>query len=117
MRIVPFDEQVRAMWKTFPLRVPAKSPSPCHRQPMLLVQSMEGGFVSQNCTACGKPETLPEAEFLALDLWVACPECRRRMTPGRLPHANYGYICGSCDVAVKLAELLPRWTDIQPRRK
>jgi hypothetical protein len=29
-----------------------------------------------------------------------------------LAHSNYGYVCKACDLAVRLADLLPRFEDL-----
>ena len=113
MEVFPLDPKVRDIWKIFPLRIPGLSMSDCCGEPTLLVQSMDGGFVTRNCSRCGESTTLPETVFKdELDLWVACPECGERMKPDVLPDKNYGYVCVSCDVGVKLADLLPRWKDM-----
>lgn len=112
MRELPVDASFREIWKKYPLRISGMNRSSCHRLPTVLVQSMEGGFVTRNCPSCGGPELLSEADFLSLGLWVACPGCRQPMTPGRVPHSNYGYVCEPCANYIKLAALLPRWTDL-----
>lgn len=112
MREYPVDPQVREIWKKYPLRLSGGSTSLCCSLPTVLVQSMDGGFVTRNCPKCGQRELLPEADFRALDLWVACPGCKQPMVPGRLPYSNYGYLCEGCNLGVKLADLLPRWTDL-----
>jgi endogenous inhibitor of DNA gyrase (YacG/DUF329 family) len=53
-------------------------------------------FVTRNCPDCGGYESLSEADFHLLGLWVACPDCRQPMTAGRVPTANYGFICERC---------------------
>jgi endogenous inhibitor of DNA gyrase (YacG/DUF329 family) len=74
---------------------------------------MKGGFVTRNCPLCGNYETLPGKVFkYELDLWVACPECRRRMEPTVLPDQNYGFVCEDCDVAIELYSLLPRFDEL-----
>jgi len=55
---------------------------------------------------------LSSSEFDRLDLWVACPQCRGRMEKTRLEYSNYGFQCGSCQLDIRLAALLPRWSDI-----
>jgi uncharacterized protein (DUF983 family) len=112
MREYPVDTKFRKVWKKYPLRLSGLSLSRCHRLPTILVQSMEGGFVTRNCPQCGKSTLLPKADFLKLGLWVACPECRQRMVAGLLPSKNYGYTCAACNLGVKLADLLPSWTDL-----
>ena len=78
---------------------------------MFLVQSMDGGFVTRNCKECGRFETLSEQHFKQLNIWVACPDCGRRMVAAVLPDRNYGYICQHCDLGIPLYKLLPRYTD------
>ncbi len=112
MRQYQVDPRVREMWKIYPVRIEGRSTSTCHGQPTLLVQSMEGGFVTRNCPVCGRSQTVPEEVFLKdLDLWVACPECKQRMLR-RVILKNYALVCERCDVFVKLAELLPHWSDL-----
>jgi hypothetical protein len=112
MKEYPVDPKVREMWKTFPLRLSGLATSPCCGSPTVLVQSMDGGFVTRNCARCGAKDSFPEADFMRLGLWVACPVCKQPMTATRLHQSNYGYLCKPCDLGIKLAELLPRWTDI-----
>jgi hypothetical protein len=113
MREHLINPTVREIWKSFPLRILGQSTSSCCSVPTLLVQSMDGGFVTRNCSACGEKSTLPEhVSMNRLDIWVACLECKRRMEPARLPFSNYGYLCQGCDLGIKLADLLPRWADI-----
>jgi hypothetical protein len=109
----PIDEAVSKIWKSYPIRISRHSISPCCEEPTILVQSMPGGFVSRNCSMCGSRTTLPEAIFLEkLDLYVACPKCRRRMAAEVLINKNYGYTCRGCNIYIDLASLLPRWTDL-----
>jgi len=112
MTELPIDEVTREVWKKYPLRISGMKKSSCHGRLTVLVQSMEGGFVTRNCPECGRAESLPEADFLNLGLWVACPLCKRAMEPGRVPRSNYGYECQACDCYIKLAALLPRFSDL-----
>jgi endogenous inhibitor of DNA gyrase (YacG/DUF329 family) len=112
VRIYPIDPNVLKFWKSYPVRFPGGSVSACCNEPTVLVQSMSGGFVTRNCPKCGTKDTLPEDVFLRkLDIWVACPSCRRRMEP-TIIDKNYGFICRSCELGIYLAALLPRWQDI-----
>jgi endogenous inhibitor of DNA gyrase (YacG/DUF329 family) len=112
MREYQVDPNVRQIWKIYPIRIQGQSLSSCHGQPTLLVQSMEGGFVTRNCPTCAKSQTLPEASFLKeFDIWVVCPECKQRMNPD-VVYKNYPFLCPRCDLYIKLAELLPRWDDL-----
>jgi hypothetical protein len=107
-------------WKNYPVRIRGPRPSECHGSPTLLVQSMTGGFVSANCSACGKKQTLGKADFFNLFLWVSCPRCRARMEPEMLSRVNgacqlagnYGYKCDKCQIYILFADLLPRWQDL-----
>jgi predicted Zn finger-like uncharacterized protein len=113
MTELPLDDSVTEVWKSFPLRITDGSKSECCGFPVVLVQSMDGGFVTRNCPSCSARYSLSDDSFRALAIWVACPRCRLPMEAGRLPYSNYGYLCQSCQVSIRLASLLPRWTDIQ----
>ena len=112
MKEVPIDDSIREIWKKYPLRISGLKDSRCHGKPTVLVQSMDGGFVTRNCPECGGYESLSEPDFHLLGLWVACPDCRKPMVAQRVPTSNYGYICEPCQNYIKLASLLPRWTDL-----
>lgn len=112
VRYYPMDDDVRQMWKKYPVRLSGMSESRCCGKPTVLVQSMEGGFVTRNCPECGRADTLSEHTFRKLGFWVACPKCRGPMTATRLEYSNYGYVCEHCDIAIKLADLLPKWSDL-----
>jgi hypothetical protein len=112
-------------WKSYPAHVVGPSLSRCHQQPTVLVQSKKSGFVSANCSRCGKPDTLSPRCFERLPLWVSCPSCKRRMEPCvackvRAPavgapckvDTNYKYACFRCRLFVLLADLLPDWDDL-----
>jgi endogenous inhibitor of DNA gyrase (YacG/DUF329 family) len=112
MREYLIDPGVKEIWKIYPVRIEGQSTSSCHGLPTVLVQSMEGGFVTRNCPACGKSQTLPESVYLnELKLWVACPECKQRMKQSMM-FKNYAFVCEPCEIFIKLAELLPRWSDL-----
>ncbi len=112
MRIHPVDPNVRSFWKIYPVRIPGGTQCPQCDQETVLVQSMGGGFVTRNCPRCNNFTTLPEDIFRQLAIWVACPECKSRMTPDILPDNNYGYTCRQCDIGIPLFALLPRWEDL-----
>ena len=87
MKEVPLDEAIREIWRKYPVRISGLKESRCHGKPTVLVQSMEGGFVTRNCPECGAYETLPETDFRQLGIWVACPDCRKPVTVGRVPNS------------------------------
>ena len=72
----------------------------------------EGGFVARNCPICKTSTTLPFETFEGLDLWIACPQCRKKMMPAMLPEGNYGYVCQECEIGIRLSELVPMWDDV-----
>ena len=112
MRIQPVDPDIQKFWKIFPVRF--LGGSKCHDcgEETVLVQSMKGGYVTRNCPCCNKPEKLLERTFRELELWVACPQCKKRMEPQILQDKNYGYVCDECDIGVPLFALLPRYVDL-----
>ena len=112
MKELPVDDAIRGIWKKYPVRISGLKDSRCHGKPTVLVQSLDGGFVTRNCPECGGFESLPEIDFYRLGLWVACPDCQQPMIPQRVPNSNYGYVCEKCQSYLKLAALLPRWTDL-----
>jgi len=112
MREYPIDQRVRETWKLFPLRLSDGTRSDCCQLRVVLVQSMDGGFVTRNCPRCNRSQYLTDAAFRSLHLWVACPDCKQPMEPGTMPYSNYGYTCERCDIGVRLADLLPCYTDL-----
>ena len=98
-------------WKSYPVRLSTGALSRCCRRPMLLVAAMTGGFVTENCSACGTAGRVSEDEFLRLVLWVACPECRQPMVK-EIVRKNYAFSCEPCGIFIKLSSLLPRWQDL-----
>jgi type I restriction enzyme R subunit len=93
------------------IRIPAGDDLLCHGLPRLLVQSSTGGFVMANCSVCGSSCNLGKADFFKLDLWISCPTCRTRATPGMV-RSNYGYTCPQCGWQCFLASLLPHYTEL-----
>ena len=81
--------------------------SPCHRKPRILVKSRPGGFITQNCPVCGKPDYLPMRDTPKL----RCGKCRTTMHCHRNSRKNYAYICGRCGNELELHTILPEWRD------
>ena len=104
-------------WKDTPIRFKGPSPSSCCHWPTVLVQSMSGGFVRQNCTKCGYGTRLVrEYDFLyRLDCVVVCPYCRHAMYREVLWDKNYGFVCHDCRIGLWLAAIVPDWSDVVPR--
>ena len=112
MKIIPQNPKIQDIWGAYPIRIPGGSICVNCQQETVLVQSMNGGFVTRNCPKCNRKETLPESVFKELKVWVACPKCKKRMEPEHLPDSNYGYICTLCDIGIPLYHLVPRWEDL-----
>jgi hypothetical protein len=120
MSLHKFTPAELAGWKTYPVRVGGPRLSKCHQAPTLLVESMEGGFVTANCSKCGGKDVLRLEEFQGLGLWVGCPLCRASMNSQLLSKisgsavgaGNYGYTCFGCRICIYLSDLLPRWEDV-----
>lgn len=113
MRHYEYDKDTCDGWKSYPVRVALHNRvSGCCSQPLVLVQSMGGGFVTANCYECGRKDTLSESEFKGLRLMVSCPECKRVMAHGYIDK-NYSYHCEGCQLYIRLADLLPYWQDLK----
>ena len=112
-----FKEDNLENWKSYPIRLEVPELSDCCHQPRLLVQSMEGGFVTANCSECGRKKTLSRHEFQELPVWVSCPKCRKKMLAQVVPGSsgkklNYGFACNDCELYIWLSDLLPHWSDV-----
>jgi hypothetical protein len=115
----PYDARQREGWKSYPVRLLGGGVASCHGVPRILVQSLEGGFVSANCPVCAGHTTLPLGEFIEAteSVWVGCPVCKKMMKAGYVPdgtgaNRNYGFACAGCSVFVWLSDLLPRYQDL-----
>ncbi len=106
------SESTRQSWKSSPIRIPAGEECFFCDEPMVLVQSMRGGFVTKNCAKCGNSRKLADSEFRALNICIACPQCKSRMEATRAFSGNYAFRCDRCDRGIKLADLLPSFRDI-----
>jgi len=98
------DPETHKAWRKYPLRLPGPKCARCD-EPTFLFQKSAGGFVKGKCPECGEEQNL--SDFMGLRLWVACPQCQKRMEPAVLPDLNYGYKCEGCKLFVWLADLLP----------
>src|SRR5262245_11524619 len=128
MLVYEFPSEMMEGWKSYPVRILGPRPSKCRNEfcavePTVIVQSMNRGFVSANCSVCGAKDTLSEHEFMQLSVWVSCPLCQRQMKPRLLSAiirdrklaGNYGYACFACHRFILLAHLLPSWEDLVAR--
>ncbi|HBO43747.1 MAG TPA: hypothetical protein DD670_07415 [Planctomycetaceae bacterium] len=101
----------------FQLRISTGMKSRCHGETMIVVQISRGGFITQICPKCldyDTKETLSYADFVDLNLYIACARCSHRAEPGKVKYSNYGYRCPHCGWTVELALLLPEYSDIRP---
>lgn len=100
------------------LRIPTGRISSCCKVPMVLAQSRDGGFVTQNCPACNgffKTKTLKYQQFLDLNIYVDCPRCRVQ-APAGMVGRNYGFRCKDCKWTCELVSLVPHYSDLAPSR-
>ena len=111
MSLWKLDTDTRVAWDSYLVRVVGPHESECHGKPTLLVRSMPGGFVTANCSECGERRRLNDHEFRDLGLWVACPQCKKRMHPVVIDN-NYAYSCHDCEWEVRLSDLLPPWSSL-----
>jgi len=75
---------------------------------------MDGGFVRQNCTKCGRPHLLSKHEFFdRLRCAVDCPHCGDRMLKVYVGN-NYGFQCPTCHGTLLLADIVPWYYDLAP---
>jgi len=79
--------------------------SPCCHAVNVLVLSRPGGFVTQNCNGCGKPQPLNLPELPEL----RCKECKVVVAKFVNVLKNYAYKCASCQKEWQLANLVPAW--------
>lgn len=114
-----FDASMLTGWKSYPVRLCGPTRSKCHDKPTILTQVARGGFVTANCSECGKDDILTHSEFDSMALWVGCPKCKRAMEremvvhiPGKRRAANYGLVCRGCRIYFLLADILPDWEDV-----
>ena len=107
-----YDKTTCDGWKSYPIRiiVPDRV-CKCHGTRLVLVQSMEGGFVTANCFECNKKELIGENELKKLPIVCCCPKCNKVMT-GELVEKNFCYTCKNCNLYIRLADLLPHWSDL-----
>ena len=74
------------------LRITTGETSSCCNAPMIVVQSMKGGFISKNCLKCNIASSLRMPEFLSLQVCVVCGDCGKQAEPTKI-WRNYGYRC------------------------
>lgn len=112
MRIYPLNQTGRNIWRASPIRIPGGKDCYNCDIPTVIVQSMDGGYVTRNCPRCHSSSSVPEKVFRSLPILVACPECGVHMQPRTLPDHNYGYVCDRCDVQIPLFELVPHYSEL-----
>ncbi len=72
----------------------------------ILVRSRKGGFVTQNCVRCEKPQSVHVADLP--DLY--CGECDEKLE--KFQRQNYFYYCEKCAREWELAALIPHWDEL-----
>lgn len=86
-----------------------ESASSCHGATRIIVQSREGGFVSQNCIVCGDPKYVAARDVPDM----RCGRCKTALEHV-LVAKNYGYRCPSCGNRWELWRLVPFWHELFP---
>lgn len=90
--------------------------SKCHHAEQRYVLSMDGGFITANCTVCNKPQSVSHDEFLRFARWLSptCPCCSNRLSPaiGSDGSKNYGFECAPCGHFTWFSDLLPRYEQL-----
>ena len=84
------------------------SKSWCCREQSIIVQSRDGGFVTQNCEGCGGPRNLPLKDIPSL----RCEACGTKLNIGINHQKNYAYSCPDCGHQWELASLVFRWDEL-----
>jgi hypothetical protein len=85
----------------------SKKLSTCCGYKALLVQSREGGLVSQNCLQCGTPGTVSFENLPDL----ICDCCGSTLSK-EIQQKNYIYACRKCKRNWRLADNLPHWSEL-----
>lgn len=106
-----YDPETSDGWKSYSVRIVVSGKSRCYGQQRILVRSMEGGYVTADCSRCGKKNLLSLTEFQDIGLWVGCPQCQKAMD-AELVYKNYGFACGKCQIYIWLSDLLQHYSDI-----
>ena len=75
--------------------------------PRMIVKSRDGGFVSQDCTKCGKSGYLPFNDLPVLH----CSLCKSRLKTYISVYKNYCYKCEECKTDFELAAIVPLWSE------
>ena len=86
----------------------SKHPSSCCSCNSMIVKSRDGGFVSQNCLKCGKPNYINQNSLPELK----CEFCDSILKIELIDGKNYFYVCEKCNKNWKLSEEVPDWKDI-----
>lgn len=82
-------------------------PSRCCNAQRTIVVSRRGGFVTQNCSTCGKPDPVS-----LLDLpRQCCQRCESELEVGTT-YGNYCYRCPDCGRSWEVAQLVPHWSEL-----
>jgi hypothetical protein len=85
----------------------SKKPSKCCGYKALLMQSREGGLVSQNCLQCGKPGTVSLDDLPDLEC-----DCCESILAKEIRQKNYFYACRKCNRVWQLSDNLPHWSEL-----
>lgn len=86
----------------------SETTSRCCQARELLVRSRDGGFVSRNCLKCGVPGYVKKENIPTID----CECCGVQLKVEELDGRNYFYKCFKCGRTWKLADCLPKWSEL-----
>lgn len=105
------NNELEKNWKNYPVLITSGNLSNCCKADLILVQSMEGGFVTQNCIECGEKYSLSEYELKGLNILIICPICKAEAYFD-IKDKNYVIVCSDCRIYLKFADILPFWSEI-----
>ncbi len=106
---------------SYPMIISIHGKSWCCKQARILVQSMDGGFITANCMKCNNKTNVLIDEFQSFDRDVNCPKCGMVMSPAYVPDGskieerNYGFKCMKCDIYIWASDLIPYYEDFPYR--
>jgi len=79
----------------------------CSRAQTTIVLSRPNGFVTQNCSCCGKPRSVRPTDLPER----YCLRCEVRLDVG-YKWNNYVYRCPACGDESEVAKLVPKWNEM-----
>jgi hypothetical protein len=84
-----------------------KQLSSCCSAQQLIVQSRDGGLVSQDCVQCGQSRWIKKWELPTPLCW----HCRRSLLTVTFLGRDYAYHCEKCQSVYRVWDLVPTWNE------